>query len=525
MPTSYFCAHCDEEFVPDNQGQKPRCPKCMRKGGVESVHRPDRSGATRRGVLVGLALVAALAAGGYGIYRSQTVRLEETPPLRPLDSRELTAYLERDQVQVGGFEPMLVLVGDLDGWPAAPDALAAELDRRSSRWSLEQTLPREVMTAESTLGAVAEADARPRLYPLEAATAMAAVLRSQGTRAMVAEVWSFGGDQAPPDPSGMLGYYVTVVYEPGAEEPSAYFDPWGGRGAVAPAEVRVLRDTEVIAAALGLEAVRVFTQSGDGKKALPLVDTALTLDPVSPVLRVVHATVLTESGGVPQAVSELEAAQQLRPDGPRALSLVQLRLANAAMLEANGDRAAAQAEFGDVTRMVADVVEKFPRYGRAHLTLATIHLGLDEPERARVELETAEGLSPDAPMLWAVWAQYHRMVGDDVAASARMRRAVQLDPENWQLRVQAASILWAIGDEAEAKVQADEALRRVSTERREPLRQYLDAMMADIAPPTGLAPPTSMPSTASPDPVMKLGDPSKLRLRDPGDSLQLELDD
>lgn len=525
MPTSYFCAHCDEEFVLETPGDKPRCSKCMRRGGVEPVRRPDESGRAQHRVLIGLVVLAVLGAAGYGVYRSQTIALDETPPLRPLEPKELAAYLDRDQVQVGAFEPMFALAGELEGWPEATEALATEIHRRSSRWSLEQMLPREVMTAESTLGALQSSDPRVRLYPLEAATAMAAALRTRGQRAMVAEVWSFGAKQAPPDPSGMLGYYVTAVYDDGADAPPVYFDPWGGRGRVVPAEVRVVRDTEVIAAALGLESLRIFTESGDGKKALPLVDTGLQLDPVSPMLRVVHATVLTESGGVPQAVAELQAAKQLRPDGPRTLSLVQLRLANAAMLEANGDRAGAEAEFGEVTAMVSEVVERFPRYGRAHLTLATIHLGLDEPERARIELEAAEGLNPDAPMLWAVWAQYHRTVGDDVAAAARMRRAVQLDPENWQLRVQAAGILWAIGEEGEARTQADEALRRVASERREPLRKYLDAMMADIAPPTGFGPTTSAPTPAAPDPVMQLGDPSKLRLRDPGDSLQLDLDE
>ena len=37
MATKYFCAHCDLEFAPEDPRPKPRCPKCMRRGGVEPV--------------------------------------------------------------------------------------------------------------------------------------------------------------------------------------------------------------------------------------------------------------------------------------------------------------------------------------------------------------------------------------------------------------------------------------------------------------------------------------------------------
>ena len=111
-----------------------------------------------------------------------------------------------------------------------------------------------------------------------------------------------------------------------------------------------------------------------------MIETALQLDPVSPSLRVVHATVLVESGGLPQAVQELEAAIQLRPDGPRRLSKVQLTLAQAGMLEASGEQAAADAQFAEANRVVVDVIDAWPRYGRAHLALATVHLGLGDDD-------------------------------------------------------------------------------------------------------------------------------------------------
>ena len=209
------------------------------------------------------------------------------------------------------------------------------------------------MTADQTLAMMDADDERVKLYPLELATAMTALLRQRGVNAMVAEVWEFEGARAPADPSGMLGYFVTAVYdESGSEEPSAYFDAWGGRGEVSVSSVRVLRDTEALAAALGTEAIRILKRSGDTKKALPMVETALLLDPVSPSLRAVNATILVESGGIAQGVTEFEAALQLRADGPRKLNLAQLYLAQAGNLEMNGQNAAADAQFNEANRIV-----------------------------------------------------------------------------------------------------------------------------------------------------------------------------
>ncbi len=80
MPEKYFCAHCDQEFVPETAEDKPRCPTCMRRGGVQLVKTPaEKSGGGRRSLLV-LALVLGAAAIGYGAYRSTAITLEETPP-------------------------------------------------------------------------------------------------------------------------------------------------------------------------------------------------------------------------------------------------------------------------------------------------------------------------------------------------------------------------------------------------------------------------------------------------------------
>ena len=322
----------------------------MRRAGVELAQQTVTQGHARRPWVLIVALLIVGVGIGYGLYVATRVSLEETPPLRPLTATELTAYLERDQIRVGPYESLMMLNGEVEGWPESAAEISAKMQAASSRWSLERPLPRELLSAGPTLATIDAAQGRVQLYPLETATAMTALLRAHGVGAMVAETWELKGSAAPADPSGMLGYFVVAVYEsPTAAEPSAFLDPWGG-GEVEPESVRVLRDTEVVAAALGTEAARLFARSGDGAKSLPMIETALVLDPVSPSLRGVNATILLESGGVDQAVKEFEAAAQLRPDGPRQLNMVQLHLAQASMLEMNGQPDAAQAEFDRASR-------------------------------------------------------------------------------------------------------------------------------------------------------------------------------
>ncbi len=536
MAKQYFCAHCDAAFTPEQPSSKPRCQKCMRRGAVQPLEEAADAEPMHRWMIIPAILLAVVGIG-YAVYRTQAVSLESVPPLRPLEAAELAAYLERDSTEAGKYAGMFALPAQVGSLPEAPEAATEAINLRTSRWSLEQALPRPVLTADEALAKLDAAGERERFYPVELATALATTLRRSGTRAMVVEVSEFEGEEAPADPFGMLGYFVVALYDGTGIEASGYLDPWGARDPVVPLAPRVLRDTEVIGAALGIEALRVFTKSGDGSMALPMIEDALELDPVSPSLRVVHATILVESGGLPQALQELDAAEKLRSDGPRQLSTVQLLVAQAGLMKARGDSLGSEAQFFVAKSKVTDIIERWPRYARAHLTMATIHLGLDELERARVELEVAQKLNPDAPMLWPVWAQYHLATDDPITATAKMSRAIELDPENWQLRVQAAGMYQRIGEDARAREQADEALRLVAPSRRPKLREYLDDMMGAPSPSPAspgssnleLPDPTlGNPSETPPaegDPALILGDPSDLRLRDPDQSLKLDLDD
>lgn len=538
MADKLYCAHCDLEFVPEDDGKKPRCPQCMRRGGVQVLADSAPPPPDRRTGFAILALVVIAGAIGYGVYRANTITLEETPPLRPLSSEELAAYLERDQLSVGRFDSAYALSASGD-WPNEPEALASALRTRASRWGLDHPLTRDVYTAEETLAALsADGADKPQIYPLEAALAMTALLRDGGTPAMVAETWDLG-EPSPPDPSGRLGYFLVATYgDSGESEPTAYFDPWGGRGQVNPTEVRVLRDTEVIGHALATNAIRTFVRSGDGAKALPLAETALRMDRVSPTIRGVQGAILIETGGVTAGSQELEAARELRPDGPRELNLVQLSLASAAMLRMGGQGDVAERELSAAAQTIDRVIDRWPRYARAYRVRAMLGFGVDQPERAREDLEVAQSLDPSSASLWTLWSQYYLAEGEFDLAAARARRAVELDPENWQQRLQVARILLEAGDADGAQEQTDAALALVPAEKRGELKRYLDQVFGGgggrLAAPAptpgdlaldvpGLGEPPGAPSTGQ-DPALMLGDPSNLRLRDPDQDLRLDLD-
>jgi tetratricopeptide (TPR) repeat protein len=148
--------------------------------------------------------------------------------------------------------------------------------------------------------------------------------------------------------------------------------------------------------------------------------------------------------------------------------------------------------------------------------MATVHLALGDRERARLELEAAKSLSPELPALWVVWAQYDLTNDAPTAAVEKIGRALQLDGESWQLRVQAASVFFGAGEVEAAREQAEAAIELVKGERRAELRRFLDEMLAAEEPVQAPADDT--------EPALMLGDPSELRLRDPGDTLELDLD-
>jgi len=124
-----------------------------------------------------------------------------------------------------------------------------------------------------------------------------------------------------------------------------------------------------------------------------------------------------------------------------------------------------------------------------------------------------------------------------------MRRAVELDPDNWQLHLQAAHVFQSAGDDAAARASVAAALELVPPDKRNKVREYAKRMMGadvlgegeasspahdvagnlDLPDPVVSAPPPAPDGSSGP--ALMLGDPSSVRLRDPDQQLKLDLDE
>lgn len=568
----YLCVHCGNRFEHGNEGEL-RCPKCMRATGLEKVGDGDARAGRPAWVLPaaigGLLLVVGV---GYAVWAATSAdAVGDVVPERPLREGELRGHLRRLGVeeQIGDLASLLApsdaledfaedAVKGTSGPVARARAVVEAIRGRASaggfvRWSRSSPRETPVLDAAAAFERMAEDGAGARLYPLEVTAVAVAALRSVDVPAMVAEVFAFPGDRVPADPSGKLGYYGVAVWdgEPGKGAPTV-LDPFEGHGeAPAPDDVAVKTDVMAVGAAANHRAVHEMVREGDTSKAYALSRAALTLDPTSPTLRSAHAAVVLVSGGGESARGELEAAAQMRDDAPRRNDLAGLALA-----EGDVDGAA---------RQVGAALEAYPDYPAALGTLAAVHLAQGENELARGELARAEQLDPELHNLPLLWANYYLATRQEGLAAEKALEAVEARPLEWQRRIQAAQVLRAAGRYDEMRRQARTALDQVPAGQKEAIRTLIERALG----PTALEPPMDelaeadgagdealalpdpdqafrlgegssllggdgAPSLEGPSllgddaagggggPLLKLGDPSKLKLREPGTSLRLD---
>lgn len=476
----YLCLNCEERFEHDESKGKLRCPKCLRVTGLEPLPTPSSGaaspGSSRIRVMVAIAALGAVVAA-YAVWRANAPEyVSDDVPLRPLSQSALAAHLRRLRADAGDLarllEPSEAIEGfatraarDRSGSLALAEGIHAALRQKASergfvRWSLgvpRDTAPR---TAAGAYEELREPGRAARLYPIELAAVAVAALRSRGVPAMVAEIHRFPGDGAPPDPSGQIGYYGVAVYEgePGEGTPRI-FDPWGGHE-TQPEENdrRVLTDVEAVGAAMNVRALHLLVRENDPERALEASSHATRLFPRSAAIRAVRGAILLVAGNPNEALAELEAAHQLRSDGPRRNLLAGLYLARE-------DISAAQRE-------VSAALEEFPEFAHAHATLAAIHLAEGESDLARAELETAERADPDLYILPSLRASYHASRGDLDRAVAEIRRAVEVNPD-FNTHLAAAQIYRQAGRYDDMRREAAALLALVPAPRRAQLREIL----------------------------------------------------
>jgi tetratricopeptide (TPR) repeat protein len=549
----------------------------MRRNSIEPLEgAAERKRVPRWAVPAAVAAVLVLAGGGYAWWAWVTPgQVSGEVPLRPLGARDLRDWLAHEKVEPGDLRALLEPDDAVEAFAkkatanakdpvAKARAVAEALGARSRKnafvaWATSHPRPEPMRTASQTVDALQADGARHRLYPLEVASLAAAALRAVNVPAMLVEAWAFPDDRSPADPSGHFGYFLVGVWpsgDPTSDAPPALFDPYGARGSD-PEERghRVLTDLQAIAAAMTTEAARVLVDEGDTAAALRLVEAAVRLDRRSPSARTVRGAVLLQTGGVEEGTRELEAAADLRRDGPRRKNL-------AALLVARNELEAA-------SREITAALEQYPDYADAHAMVAALYLNDGETERARTELETAERLDPHLPNLPQIWSQYHAVRGDFDRAVDRAEEAIRRRPHDWQVRLHAAQVYRAASRYDAMRREAHKVLEMVP----EAQRQALEQLIKQVLGPTALDTPlddalaeadddtldealpdpgglklegSGLLGEGSPrgasgarlggsggsfdlsggepaDPLILGADPSKLKLRSPGQRLQLDL--
>lgn len=550
----YLCVYCDAPFEAEG-GDKPRCPKCMRVHGVRpaeagaAADRPKRA----RAWLFALGGVLLLGALGWVAFdrwgRPAAVSavgtvggpgaaaLAELRKAGDAGGARLASLLESNDAIEAFADRAAEGSGALDKARAVVKALRARASAEAFvRWPLVDPRRDSTLVASGVLDAVAKDNARHHLYPLEVAALAVSALRSVEVPAQLAEVFRFEGERSPPDPSARFGYFAVAVPGAAGQAPTL-LDPYGGRAEVKPKadDYALLDDAEAVGGALGIEASSLVARNEDPASALALADQAVKLAPRSPSVRVARATVLLANAGLEEGTRELEAAAQLRGDGPRHHALAVLSLAR-------GDRERALKE-------ISLALEPYPDYAAAQITIALLHLSRMERDEAHAALEMAERLEPELTGVALAWAQFHASTGKVDEAVAQARRAVERDPAAIEAHLVLAGVYRQAARYDEMRAEAKQALSLVPAARRERTKMLIRSALGPTALEEDAAPAPAEPAAATLAPSggagasgsgkmrlldhdlgagpgtggLKLGDDTqRLRLREP--SQQLELD-
>ncbi|RLB46985.1 MAG: hypothetical protein DRJ42_26415, partial [Deltaproteobacteria bacterium] len=468
----YLCVHCDHRFEYEGEKKKPRCPECMRVGGVEKLSDAAKAGGGGQQpkwlVPGGVALVVALLAGGYFYWAHEApVTVGDEVPLRPLDRGELEGHARRvgvtvpdDNLALFDADDAIEALGDDAATGSTPVAKAEGIveairARASARgyvtWPTSAPRDTPVRNAARAMERMSVDGAGEKLYSLEVALVAASALRSQGVDVMLAEIYSFPGDRTPPDPSGHFGYFGLAVYEGDVGEGTPkILDPYGGRG-TEPGEddYRVIDDLAVLGAFQNHLAIHTLVNEGEHERAFDLSGEALAMDRRSPGIRSVRGVVLLTSGGAEEAMAEFEAAAQLRRDAPRLNNLAGISMA--------------QQDMDTASRQVAQALELHSDFAGGHATQAAVYLARSEVETALGELERAQELDPELPILPMLWANYYMTTHDVDRAAEKALEAIERKPHDWQTRLSSAQILRAASRYEEMRRQARTILEMVPT--------------------------------------------------------------
>lgn len=472
----FECIQCEHAFA--SEKERPRCPKCMRVHGVRVVAdltRSERSGRARGiAALASLLVVFAVAVAWWtrsadlaGSAGERHAEVDVADALAGLGSEHesLAGCLHADEA----LAAWAVSVAE-SGAPLARASAIIQALRDRERLGFETgslTEPRAELC--KGVGASENFDeikdkGRPVLYPLQVSVVVTGALRSLDVSAAVVEILGVSGLKSPLDPSGVLGYFGVVVDDgTGAR---VVFDPYGGRDEhPLSAKHQVLTDSQVVAAALGLQAITRLSAQGNAALALREVQVGLKLHRNSPVLRSIRAAALSANGGLNEAEQATRSALQLRPDAARHNQLATYLLERGRIKEA--------------TLAVGKALQLSPGFASAHLVLAGAHMAQGQLDEARQAVAQAEQLDAQVPGLLLTHAQLHAASGDIAGAVTYAERALAQQPAQPQLHLSLGRLYLAAGREEDARSSARRAIELAPKERRAQMRKVVVAVLGE----------------------------------------------
>lgn len=466
----YRCTSCDKEFdVPE--GDRPRCPSCLRIHDVEAVERRKPASSRYRGLIV-VAVVVAAAVGGYAYwYRSQ--ESGETAAdggassveAGPMDDAALRAELGRRGLKAAEIVLPFATTKEVETF--ASKAARGAASPREKVVAVQDAIRELASGAHESYVASAPRAAGPKSptetlaalrsdepyepYPFELAALMVAALRSLGVEAALAEVFRYQGEARPADASGTIGHYAVAIPEGESYERPAVYDPsTGRRGDNARGDVEVLTDVEAAGSLLVLRALHEVAFGEEASEGERLATLAVRLRPESATALAARGTVRLLAGGgelsARAALEEYERALRARSDPQRKVLVARVLLAAQQVPRAE--------------ELVRSALEDAPEFAAAHGLMGMIHAASRRIEEAQASITRAEELEPRDPHLGLLWVQLHIAQRDLGAAAEAALAVVDRVPDDPQPRLLLAQVLWEDAQYGAAEAQLRELLRR-----------------------------------------------------------------
>lgn len=407
---TYICITCDKTFEVE-QGEKPRCPRCMSIHSVEPYLRRGMRLSKQQLRLGGILLVlVVVAVGAYFVldfsYKkgptdlAAKVALTHEELVKLLKDRGIGAEDAVDPfASKPAFESFVKSTATGISSKGKAQKLYDAFMAMKKKGGFAAYIPRQPNPAEpKTAGQAFEAARKNEETPLtslELALMFTKAARIAGLDAAVARVDDYKGLKAPLDPSGNVGHYAAAVYDDDSFQGEAtLYDLHQGKVIPhAAALFTLLKDVQATAAFLGHEAFYLSGIRFDSTKALAKVEDAMSLYPASPELHSLKGLIYIASGGIEEGKQQIRKALTIRKDAQRVLKW-------GAILMAEGEEEAAIEE-------IRKAIDMKPEYAMAHATLAMALLSMGESDEARQELDLAKQIDPADPLIPLYEANYY----------------------------------------------------------------------------------------------------------------------